>query len=307
MEDGRSGAVNKRPSVLGARASRRSHSLLPESAAEVRMARYNLARRRRGFTSVVLAEVQGQAGQDLAGHDLAVTFGHEPPATTATILPRRRTSSAHKLLTASNSYPLTVLDNQCVSCSGEPEHCLRALGLEDACATYSDPILNSTPRRTHSLLRYPRSFAMSALRRPSKTLTARHKPKLIAEESNEGGCEEGDTLGAGACTPDNGAFTPDSDVYTPDSETHTPDSDAHTTSCEKEDQGHETLVKLGFKTPRTIKKLFATRSVPTDETEDFKNSAGTPKAAEDRMTETRNMDDESNIEKIVTPMRRMSI
>lgn len=73
---------------MGRRGSRRSQSLVPEGASEVRRAGYSLALRQGGFRSLVLGE-----GLDLAAqHDLAAAFGQDIPETSPSTLPRRKNS-----------------------------------------------------------------------------------------------------------------------------------------------------------------------------------------------------------------------
>ncbi|XP_068234960.1 uncharacterized protein [Palaemon carinicauda] len=148
VENDNTGAISRQAVIASSRASRRSHSLLPENAAMVRRARINMSRRKRGFTAVVLGEVQGDT------HDLAAAFGHDSPQTT-TIKPpsvAQRRASAHKLLTVTKSDPVMAQGKQCVSCIGHPDYCLTALGLHDACPAHSSLLKTApAPRRAHSL------------------------------------------------------------------------------------------------------------------------------------------------------------
>lgn len=74
--------------AMGRRGARRSQSLLPEGASEVRRAGYSLSLRQGGFKSLVLGE-----GLDLAAqHDLAAAFGQDIPVTSPSTLPRRKNS-----------------------------------------------------------------------------------------------------------------------------------------------------------------------------------------------------------------------
>lgn len=72
--------------AMGRRGARRSQSLVPEGASEVRRAGYSIALRQGGFRSLVLGE-----GLDLAAqHDLAAAFGQDIPVTSPSTLPRRK-------------------------------------------------------------------------------------------------------------------------------------------------------------------------------------------------------------------------
>ena len=70
--------------VTGKRTARRSQSLMPQGASEVRRAGYSLSLKQGGFRSLVLGK-----GLDLAAqHDLAGAFGQDFPKSPST-LPRR--------------------------------------------------------------------------------------------------------------------------------------------------------------------------------------------------------------------------
>ncbi|XP_064097170.1 uncharacterized protein LOC135208669 isoform X2 [Macrobrachium nipponense] len=150
----------------------------------VRRARINMSRRRRGFTAVVLGEVQGDT------HDLAAAFGHDspqPPTNKPQSLAQRR-ASTHKLLTVTKSDPIMAQGKQCVSCIGHPDYCLTALGLHDACPAHSSLLKTApVPRRAHSLRTHAyRMTSNLSVKRGSVKGTAKGGDK-IAEENEAGG------------------------------------------------------------------------------------------------------------------------
>ena len=74
---------------MARRGARRSQSLMPEGASEVRRAGYTLALRQGGFRSLVLGK-----GLDLAAqHDLATAFGQDIPMKSPSTLPRRNSKT----------------------------------------------------------------------------------------------------------------------------------------------------------------------------------------------------------------------
>ncbi|XP_047468972.1 uncharacterized protein LOC125025103 [Penaeus chinensis] len=128
---------------------RRSNSLHPESLS-VRRARNSLKHRKLGFTSVVLPDVQGQAGHS---DDLAAAFGHDPPSGSGPSTPQRR-ASVHKLLSGTFSDPMSAHERRVVSAvtiQMSPSHddCSSSSSSSfSSCAAAHNPPL--TPRRSHS-------------------------------------------------------------------------------------------------------------------------------------------------------------
>ncbi|XP_063882799.1 uncharacterized protein LOC135112356 isoform X1 [Scylla paramamosain] len=248
--------------VTGRRAARRSQSLMPEGASEVRRAGYSLTLRQGGFRSLVLGK-----GLDLAAqHDLAAAFGQDFPKSPST-LPRRSKAkvSLHKHLAVTTSDPTGASSRQCASCGGHPDQCLSALGLFEACDPHHHhPSYRSatTPKRTHSLLRRSRP-PTHAPRRPSRSLTSRHKPKSILEEGGEGG-EEASTPDSEVQTPDSETCTPGSAAGTPVSGSPTPDSSIHTP---EDNIGQEKRIKEGKTIPRAL-RLLEMRSATLGKEED---------------------------------------
>ncbi|KAK3863192.1 hypothetical protein Pcinc_031006 [Petrolisthes cinctipes] len=107
--------------------------------------------------------------------------------------------SLHKTLANTRSDPSSVLPRQCTSCGDGPDLCFAALGIHDHVQAAS----SQSSRRVHSLLRQHHR-PMTTNRRPSTTLTLRHKPRTISEEE-----------GSEANTPDS-----NSDAWTPDTPIH---------------------------------------------------------------------------------------
>ncbi|XP_050715239.1 uncharacterized protein LOC126998006 isoform X2 [Eriocheir sinensis] len=293
--DRRKGVVGA-AGAMGRRGARRSQSLVPEGASEVRRAGYSIALRQGGFRSLVLGE-----GLDLAAqHDLAAAFGQDIPVTSPSTLPRRKSTktkpavSLHKNLSYTASDPTAVSSKQCTSCGDHLGHCLCALSLFEACGLHDhSPLASHTPRRTHSLLRRSPRSSTCPPRRPSRSLTARHKHKSIQEE----GGEESFTPG----TPGSEAQTPDSEVCTPEGGTRSPDSSANTPD---DNTRHEKRTPEGKMTPRALRALLETRSATLGKEEEDEKSG---KRRDEGQQRGGNGIERKADPALLKPMRRLSI
>ncbi|XP_066972522.1 uncharacterized protein [Macrobrachium rosenbergii] len=290
VENDNTGAISRQAVIASSRASRRSHSLLPENAAMVRRARINMSRRRRGFTAVVLGEVQGDT------HDLAAAFGHDspqPPTNKPPSLAQRR-ASTHKLLTVTKSDPIMAQGKQCVSCIGHPDYCLTALGLHDACPAHSSLLKTApVPRRAHSLRTHAyRMTSNLSVKRGSVKGAAKGGDK-IAEENEAGG---------GTTTPSPTPTPSDSPRGRPRSPRQE-NSKAPPTEKSLQSRGSSEAVDPQTRKTDTsqakAKKQMANEGVRRKEKEVLGEGV-TPLITEAR-------EDEANMQKIMECLRRVSI
>ncbi|KAK4293731.1 hypothetical protein Pmani_033604 [Petrolisthes manimaculis] len=122
------------------------------------------------------------------------------PTTSPSPQTQHRRPSLHKTLANTRSDPSSVLPRQCTSCGDGPDLCFAALGINDHVQEAST---SQSSRRVHSLLRQNHR-PKTTNRRPSTTLTLRHKPITISEEE-----------GSEVSTPDSSseAWTPETPIH----------------------------------------------------------------------------------------------